>query len=95
MLQMTPHVQPSFEPIKLYNLENQSEGEQPPKEPGELKDTPVLLDFHDEEFTQEANPDPDESDVKNPTAELLAWHYWLSHTPFAQLQAMAQRGIIP
>ena len=88
-------LEPSFEPIELYNLANKSEGEQPPPEQGELKDTPVLLDFHDDEFTQEAHPAPDETDVKNPTAELLAWHYRLSHTPFTHLQAMAKQRIIP
>ena len=67
-----PPLKPSFEPLELYTLVNRSEGEQPPTEPGELKDTPVPLDFHDDEFTQEAHPAPDESDIKNPTAELLA-----------------------
>jgi hypothetical protein len=87
--------EPSFEPLKMFKEVNASEGEPNPDDPGELKQDPVVLDFHDDDFTQEANPAPDETNVNNPTAELLAWHYRLSHTPFSKLQEMAKQGIIP
>ena len=77
-----PFQQPSHEPVQMFKVVNDSEGEQLPTEgtlpledSKELRDTPVLIDFHDDEYHKEAAPAPQEGNVDNPTAELFAWHY--------------------
>jgi hypothetical protein len=65
----TTYKQPVHEPVQIFEKVNESEGDQLPDDPAELRGTLVLLDFHDDEVNEETMPAPEESNVSNPTAK--------------------------
>jgi hypothetical protein len=50
----------------------------------------LSMEDDDEEATQQ-----DHAHSKDPSAQLLHWHYRLGHLPFKTIQAMAHRGQLP
>jgi hypothetical protein len=58
-----------------------------------------VIDFQLEELSMEDEDDQsaqqDQIHSKDPTAQLLHWHYWLGHLPFKTIQAMAHQGQLP
>jgi hypothetical protein len=58
-----------------------------------------VIDFQLEELSMEDKDDQaeqqDQTHSKDPTAQLLHWHYWLGHLPFKMIQAMTHQGQLP
>jgi hypothetical protein len=76
------------------------ESGQPGSEAEVSNDKPVKLDLDgplDSEGAREPSTlnEEDEEPIGNPTSELLRLHYSFGHLPFAKLQEMAKRNVIP
>jgi hypothetical protein len=58
-----------------------------------------VIDFQLEELSMEEEEDQteqqDQTHSKDPSAQLLHWHYRLGHLPFKTIQAMAHQGQLP
>jgi hypothetical protein len=58
-----------------------------------------VIDFQLKELSMEDEDDQalqqDQTHSKDPTAQLLHWHYRLGHLPFRTIQAMAHQGQLP
>jgi hypothetical protein len=70
----------------------------PPDEYDFDEEQVYVIDFELEELSMEDDDEAvqqDQTHSKDPTAQLLHWHYQLGHLPFKTIQAMEHQGQIP